>query len=978
MEHFTRLTVDNDERIARVEAGATWADLQRVANDYELAVIVMQASNIFTIGGSLSVNCHGWAHNIGPLANTIRSLTIVDAQGQLRVLDPKDELFSFVVGGFGGFGIIVEVEIALIENRYLRQTGSEVSPEDYVEHFYENIWLKDEIPMHLYRLSLNPKALFESGIAIDYLYGDGNDRPSILRDEPVRGKRLERIELHILRRFKTLLNLAWKIERRDALKGSEGYRNELMRPPINPASNHSKVDAEWLQEFFIKGEDLARFLSFLAKILMDNEVAVLNASVRFVPQDDLAKLAYSAKGNRFAIVLYFNQSLIPEAVEQTKKWIRQVIDYLIARGGSYYLPYQHFATSHQFRSCYPNWKQVADAKKRFDSNQIFSNGFLEDYLFANQKNLNHSTDSGNKMTISTSNQISPQVDQFLNEQILNKSPVNSLTRRIYQGPTPVLGKESHFKAVLKEGGQREEVKAFLRNVFMQVQEPEFFENVDDILQQSELNDDIAYSKLSEKLKKCKGGMLKSGRAALRSLKALKKDLSSQVGELMGRGRLIDGYLEIGYPGRLIRPLRQQLKLKGPMIVVNERESIIDLVDAGFPRPYGQFIPFDNYSSIKPCDVPDASLDLVTCFIGLHHSPQEKIVPFIDSIERIIRPGGSFVLMEHNAHSDDLKRLIFIVHTVFNAATGISEEAEKGEIRNFHSLDYWSGIIESRGFKRDLSKQIIRKGDSSLNTLMRFQKQSVSQGDIEIALDKTPGYQRQLMQTYLTAPEWCNVRATRAYADFIQHTPFFKFPFFEQVGTFWRVFGHSWSAARQYNSFKEVATSEYTIMNLFIGATMTAEFAAKGLISFPVNLIYGDQQQRQELETLHLLVDSGERDLLEIDERIEVLETFSSTGLQHIQIPRYSVTAEILSKFAKNRVHFINIAGQKRIQIDALVDRETTLDLPADGGCKILYVNQSPEDRRKNIFTLDVKVDRLGFLLQKIETEGHELAMVHDF
>src|SRR2546425_64243 len=42
-----------------VESGATWDEVQRAIAPHGLAVKVMQSSNIFTVGGTLSANAHG-------------------------------------------------------------------------------------------------------------------------------------------------------------------------------------------------------------------------------------------------------------------------------------------------------------------------------------------------------------------------------------------------------------------------------------------------------------------------------------------------------------------------------------------------------------------------------------------------------------------------------------------------------------------------------------------------------------------------------------------------------------------------------------------------------------------------------------------------------------------------------------------------------------------------------------------------------
>ena len=97
--------------------------------------------------------------------------------------------------------------------------------------------------------------------------------------------------------------------------------------------------------------------------------------MRFVTKDDQTALSY-AKKDRFAIVLCFNQALAPAKIEQTRQWVRKVIDDLIAHDGTFYLPYQHFATVEQFKKCYPQWQEIAVK----NSKTPFTNGLYQDYL----------------------------------------------------------------------------------------------------------------------------------------------------------------------------------------------------------------------------------------------------------------------------------------------------------------------------------------------------------------------------------------------------------------------------------------------------------------------------------------------------------------------------------------------------------------------------------------------------------------------
>lgn len=387
MQKMNKVTIDPLTKTAKVQAGATWSDVQAHANKHGLAVKVMQASNVFSIGGSISVNCHGWDHQTGTVSNSLRSITIIDANGEdLQILKPGDELFGLVVGGHGLFGLIVEAEIDLIQNETLVSWGKKITPADYVQYFEKEILPKPEHRMHLYRLSLDPRNLLKDGVAVTYsttstkFPRSGLGVSLLAPDEPEKGARFDRIMLHLARKMPILRAIYWSKESEKIVQDERMSRNEIMRPPIKAAFNNSRADAEWLQEYFVKGKDLSHFLDKLGRVLTENEVSLLNATVRYVKKDTHSKLPYARDEDHYAIVLFFNQSLAPENVTKTHIWVQEIIDYLIKCGGNYYLPYQHFATKEQFEKCYPTHTQVKELKEKYDKDHLFDNGLYTDYL----------------------------------------------------------------------------------------------------------------------------------------------------------------------------------------------------------------------------------------------------------------------------------------------------------------------------------------------------------------------------------------------------------------------------------------------------------------------------------------------------------------------------------------------------------------------------------------------------------------------
>src|SRR5919109_4789998 len=94
-----------------VESGATWDEVQRALAPRRLAIKVMQSSNIFTVGGTLSANAHGRDVDVMQVVDVVQRFGLLLADGRVvevsRVTNP--ELFSLVIGGYGLYGVILDV-----------------------------------------------------------------------------------------------------------------------------------------------------------------------------------------------------------------------------------------------------------------------------------------------------------------------------------------------------------------------------------------------------------------------------------------------------------------------------------------------------------------------------------------------------------------------------------------------------------------------------------------------------------------------------------------------------------------------------------------------------------------------------------------------------------------------------------------------------------------------------------------------------
>lgn len=375
-----------------VQAGATWEQVQLEADKRGKSVIVKQASDVFSIGGSIGINCHGWAHEYGSIASTVESLDIIDANGDLKTITPNDELFGCMFGTLGYFGIVVSATLKLEENEYLIEKTTEVDISEFIDHYKNEVKGKD-IPLFGGRLVLDNLAddPLQKVCMVSYEKDENKDSDEILSPieaEPEYGTRFERIALHALSHLsyftvRRLISNLWKNEKEAMFSEKRMTRNQALHPPIKAFNylHKSNLHTQWLQEYFLTEESLPNFLRFLGAELKANDVRLINATIRPTPKDSISILPY-AEQDRYAVVICFSQLKTDKEIEKTKKWIQRVNNFIIDQGDVYYQAYMPFTTQEQFEACYGHDRveKMRELKQKYDPSNIFSNEHTKKYF----------------------------------------------------------------------------------------------------------------------------------------------------------------------------------------------------------------------------------------------------------------------------------------------------------------------------------------------------------------------------------------------------------------------------------------------------------------------------------------------------------------------------------------------------------------------------------------------------------------------
>ncbi len=132
---------DPAAKTVRVQAGMRWRELQAVIDPHGLAVRTMQSYANFTVGGSVSVNCYGRYLGHGLIVSSVCTLQLVMPDGEILEVsrEREAELFFAAIGGYGGVGVITEVELALDDNFAIARSSSQVPLADYAAWFKQTV-----------------------------------------------------------------------------------------------------------------------------------------------------------------------------------------------------------------------------------------------------------------------------------------------------------------------------------------------------------------------------------------------------------------------------------------------------------------------------------------------------------------------------------------------------------------------------------------------------------------------------------------------------------------------------------------------------------------------------------------------------------------------------------------------------------------------------------------------------------------------
>jgi FAD/FMN-containing dehydrogenase len=378
------VAIDAADRSITVEAGATWRQIQEALDPLDLSPAIMQSFSNFTVGGSLSVNCHGDYVGCGPIVESVRAIRVVMADGRVKTASRAEnpDLFSAAIGGYGGVGVVAEATLDVAQNVRLRRETHRMKAESYVTWRRANVAEANGAVLHhavIYPTDYSDVAAEVSSITDDPL--TITDRLAPLGPPSVAERSVLDVVTHtpvgpflhehIYDPLMSQPEVVWR-----------NYEAARDAYSLEPASRTQTTYV--LQEYFVPVDRFSAFVSKMAQIFQTSGANILNVSIRHSRPDTTTLLSW-AREEVYAFVIYYAQGTDNASKAAVRAWTLSLIDAAIDESGSYYLPYQIHASREQFLKAYPRADAFFDAKGRYDPLNKFRNRLWEAYYVDNAR-----------------------------------------------------------------------------------------------------------------------------------------------------------------------------------------------------------------------------------------------------------------------------------------------------------------------------------------------------------------------------------------------------------------------------------------------------------------------------------------------------------------------------------------------------------------------------------------------------------------
>ena len=690
-------------RRATVQAGVRWSSLFEFLLPHGLVPRIAPDFSNFTVGGSVAANLRGAGVGTGPVGEGVRSLVVVLADGSLRRMSRQEDpdAFRAVVGGFGGLGAIVEIELDLVENTPLLRKHHVIDAEAYPDFLRARILSDPGAVLHragfagasLETLRSETWVQTRSAVSLPQkLHAWGADDPlgrlfSFTHVDSAVGRAARRL---FVDRWRSLgRTVHWR-----SLVASPDLR--AIDPRMQSAPRHL------FQSYVVPLRGYLPFVRALREIVASHGVRLRDASVVATGADTSSHLSLSGTdGLVFTLLLgpdLDERGLDPNDAERDSAvWTRELVQAAIDVGGGFDPSDRMHATREQFGQAFAGRGTLLAVKERLDPRDRFGNGLWSRYIPTPA--VAHSEEA--RFT-----------DGRIDTSIHGRMPAGQEADALLETAIPVSSAgSSEFRAAMATESVRDNLYRLLREIAPGGCGPRLFRLLE-VQCRRNADDELIYRALAAALFRWRGAWYAPlTRRRLHWVDALQPRLLAFTLDARRIAKdaepsLIDGVAELGTRGRHIAALRRECRLSGDVLNLEGfgpfgSRSSSESQDSHAGRVLAlRGLPARMLAPAEPvwAGLPRAPevLDLVVLHAGLSQVPASSRPALLDSIAVALRRKGTLVMLEHDADCAQSALEASVANRLTSLCEGLSWAQSAARCGDLRSADEWVSTLASHG------------------------------------------------------------------------------------------------------------------------------------------------------------------------------------------------------------------------------------------------------------------------------------------
>jgi FAD/FMN-containing dehydrogenase len=392
------LKFDRKNGIVTVEAGIQWPELieylissQKYSKKQWGITQKQTGADRLSIGGALSSNIHGRGLLLQPMVQDVESFRIINAEGKKINVSREEnaELFGLVIGGYGLFGVITEVDLRLSPRQKLKRHVEIINLSNFAAKTSQRIndgYLYGDLQFKT------------DGAAEDFLTrGVYSFYKPVPLDSPI-PQQQKKISSD---KWKELLALAhsnkaqvfedytnYYLSTSGQLYWTDthqlGYYDENYEAYLKKTLPDYKLGSLMISEVYVPRDRIYDFMTDLSLSNEQQQLDIIYGTIRLIKTDTETFLPW-AKQDYACIVLNLRVEHSELGLKKARSDFQLLIDVALNHDGSYFLTYHRWARKDQLLEAYPQFPMFLELKLKYDPQEMFQSDWYRFYkeMFSN-------------------------------------------------------------------------------------------------------------------------------------------------------------------------------------------------------------------------------------------------------------------------------------------------------------------------------------------------------------------------------------------------------------------------------------------------------------------------------------------------------------------------------------------------------------------------------------------------------------------